>query len=256
MPHSSKFCLAFLLLTSAFAVSAEPCAMPADAKEVQVSQVLDGDTVKLADGRSIRAIGIDTPEMNFRKGSPPEHGAERARNRVKQLLGDTMKLRLAFDVEQRDKYGRHLAHWFLPNGRSAQAILLGEGLGTPLIMPPNVQMLECYLHSSDNAIDQREGLWARPEYGVRNIEDLRSQDLGFHRLRARVGKISTSRSSVWLNLLPKGAIRIPKQNLQWFEGIDFDALEGQTIEFRGWVYRSKGRLQILIRHRADLKIKS
>ncbi len=37
--------------------------------EVQVQKVLDGDTVKLEDGRLIRLIGVDCPEFNKEEGN-------------------------------------------------------------------------------------------------------------------------------------------------------------------------------------------
>lgn len=42
------------------------CPQRADLAQVAVRQVVDGDTVRLVDGRSIRLIGINTPELDAR----------------------------------------------------------------------------------------------------------------------------------------------------------------------------------------------
>ena len=39
-------------------------------ESVQVERVIDGDTVVLGDGRHVRIIGVNTPEMNWRKYNP------------------------------------------------------------------------------------------------------------------------------------------------------------------------------------------
>lgn len=39
------------------------CPLPGKPEQVRVQQVVDGDTVRLVDGRSVRLIGINTPEI-------------------------------------------------------------------------------------------------------------------------------------------------------------------------------------------------
>lgn len=52
---------------------------------MQVRQVVDGDTLRLVDGRSVRLIGINTPEVG-RKGRSSEPYAEAARRRLQALV--------------------------------------------------------------------------------------------------------------------------------------------------------------------------
>lgn len=58
------------------------CPLPVKPQQVAVRQVLDGDTVRLGDGRSVRLIGINAPELG-RKGRPSEPYAEAARQRCR-----------------------------------------------------------------------------------------------------------------------------------------------------------------------------
>lgn len=67
-----------------------------------VVRVVDGDTVELGDGETVRLVGIDTPEVG-------ECGYERAARRLEQLvLG--RQVRLGESDEDRDGYGRLLRY--------------------------------------------------------------------------------------------------------------------------------------------------
>ena len=68
----------------------------------QVVRVVDGDTVKLADGRKVRLIGINCPERDR-----PLYGE--ATRALKDLV-EGQQVTLEFDAEARDKYKRVLAY--------------------------------------------------------------------------------------------------------------------------------------------------
>ena len=61
------------------------CPAPAALARVEVQRVVDGDTVRLKDGRSVRMIGINTPETG-RKGRADEPFAVAARQRLQALV--------------------------------------------------------------------------------------------------------------------------------------------------------------------------
>ncbi|HKJ23067.1 MAG TPA: thermonuclease family protein, partial [Gammaproteobacteria bacterium] len=83
-----------------------------------VAYVYDGDTVRLDDGRRIRLIGVDTPEIAH-DGNPAQPFALAARQFLIDLLhqsgGD---VRLRYGPERKDHYHRTLAHLYLPDGQS------------------------------------------------------------------------------------------------------------------------------------------
>ena len=61
------------------------CPQPDKPQWVAVRQVVDGDTLRLVDGRSVRLIGINAPEIG-RKGRTSEPYAEAARRRLQALV--------------------------------------------------------------------------------------------------------------------------------------------------------------------------
>ena len=60
-------------------INTEACSTGNYQEQVTVKQVIDGDTVILTDGRHIRLIGINTPEIRH-NNHKPEIGAEQARD--------------------------------------------------------------------------------------------------------------------------------------------------------------------------------
>ncbi len=225
---------------------------PADRIDLraEVKYVHDGDTVRLADGRSVRLIGLNTPEM-ARDGRPAEPLAEAARDRLRGLVREAgMRLDLRYDVDREDRYGRTLAHAYLPDGRSVSAILIGEGLAAALTVPPNVTSWACYMATERQARGSGRGLWAVPRYRVRASDSLDPSRHGFILVQGRVIDLQPRRSGTRLVL--EGGL------VAWINRADshyFPALErvvGLRVEVRGWLKRRGTELQIRVRHPSAL----
>ncbi|EJT84889.1 nuclease [Pseudomonas putida S11] len=94
-----------------------------------VRQVVDGDTLRLVDGRSVRLIGINAPEIG-RNGRTSEPYAEAARQRLQALVkASDGRVGLEPGVESKDKYGRTLAHIYGRNGEQYRSTAAQRGLG-------------------------------------------------------------------------------------------------------------------------------
>jgi len=132
---------------------------------VHVERVVDGDTFVIAGGGRVRMIGIDTPET-VHPERPVEPFGPEASAFAKQLL-DGNNVRLEFDVQERDKYGRLLAYVFLEDGRFANAELVREGLATVLTIPPNVRYVDLFVRLQREARLEGRGMWREGE----RIED-------------------------------------------------------------------------------------
>lgn len=130
-------------------------------KGLRVVKVVDGDTVVLSDGRTVRYIGLDTPE----RGQP---FYEAAKN-FNQKLVQGKVVELEFDVERFDRYGRLLAYVFVRNeeGRRifVNAEMVRNGLALIYTKPPNVRYADLFLQLQNEARENKRGLWAvyRPE---------------------------------------------------------------------------------------------
>jgi micrococcal nuclease len=68
-------------------------------------------------------------------------------------------LRLNFDVEKRDKYGRLLAYVYLSNGKMLNEEIVKAGYANLMTIPPNVRYQERFLKDYREARENRKGLW-------------------------------------------------------------------------------------------------
>ena len=124
-----------------------------------VQRAVDGDTVVLTNGERVRYIGVDTPELHHPR-KPVQWYAREAMEFNRKLVED-QKVRLEFDVERRDRYGRLLAYVFLEDGRFVNAELLKEGYAQLLTIPPNVRYVDLFVGLQRQARESKRGLWGR-----------------------------------------------------------------------------------------------
>ncbi|MDW8270041.1 MAG: thermonuclease family protein [Anaerolineae bacterium] len=80
------------------------------AEKALVAYVLDGDSIRLADGREVRYLGLDAPERYGPDGRPmPWAEAARAAN-ARLVEGQYVRLVRGEGEPDRDVYGRLLRH--------------------------------------------------------------------------------------------------------------------------------------------------
>lgn len=245
---------AMLLSLPLAPAAAQPCLADRIDERVRVSFVQDGDTLMLQDGRRLRLVGINTPELG-KRDSGPQPGAIAARDRLRQLVFvNRQQLQLRFDQERQDRYGRLLAHAFFADGGNVVEQLLSEGAGTQLVVPPNTWQANCYEQAVRAARRQGRGIWSMPEYQPTPAERLTLRSEGFHIIRGRVSHVSDSVSATWVNLTGNAALRIDRADLEQFRGLDFTALPGREIEAQGWIQVRNGQPRMTLRHPAALEI--
>ena len=245
---------------------------PADRidESVAVSQVVDGDTLRLEDGRLVRLIGINTPEL-ARKGKPAEPLAHQARKVLQSLLeksmpqsssGSEIKVGLRYGTEQKDRYGRTLAHVYLTNGVSAEAKMLSAGMAAQIVVPPNTLNRECYRAAERSARQANLGVW-ESLYRPIPIADVPRQSRGFRLISGKVVRVGESKRSIWLNFskLPgegrrEGvAVRISRKDLKYFKPWHPLQLKDKQVVVRGWLYPYKKQSVMQLRHPFALEIK-
>ncbi len=217
-----------------------------------VSHVYDGDTLKLADGRNVRLIGIDTPEMG-RDGKRDEPGAAAARQGMNKIvLASNNLVFMLPGVDNTDRYGRKLAHLYDQQGKNITELQLRAGLGFAITFPPNLQNKDCYQAAESQARRARRGLWRTASVPV-DAGKLLGNEEGFHLLYGRIERIGKSRRSLWLNLAQGPALRIDWSDWKNFHGLDPAGLPGKRLEVRGWLYRRKGQQRMQVRHPAAIR---
>src|SRR5690606_22937641 len=109
-------------------------ALPADAGHAVVRHVHDGDTLFLEDGRKVRLLGIDTPEV----GDNRECYGDDAREALRAMLPPGTAVRTVADVRATDQYGRSLLFLFTQDGSLVNLDLIREGYAEAVVYKPNV----------------------------------------------------------------------------------------------------------------------
>ncbi len=142
--------------------SPPPATQPIDdarrgAALVQVERVVDGDTVVLVDGRRVRLVQIDTPEIHQ---DPECYGAE-ATAALEELLpaGGQVELEVDPALDAEDRYGRVLGY-LIADGQNLNVELVRRGAaGVWFFRGARGRYAEELLAAAEEARRAERGLW-------------------------------------------------------------------------------------------------
>jgi len=178
------------------------------AQAYTIERVVDCDTLKLSNGERVRLIGVDCPESkvnNRAKRESKKTGqdlqtitamGQEAKEFIKGLGIEGKEVRLEYDVEKRDRYGRLLAYVWVPvfshsytardkDGKEQDfnpwdvadsfstdpggamgvlpellnAYIVRNGYASPYTVPPNVKYADLFQKFYKEARDKKRGLW-------------------------------------------------------------------------------------------------
>ncbi len=144
MPRDLLLLLVLLACGRAASTAVSPCL---------VSRVVDGDTFYCRDGRKVRLIGVDSPELA--QGAP----GRQARDALGRLLPQGAAVRLEDDAAPTDRYGRALAWVWSDAGLVNEALVRG-GWAVLYTVPPNVKYASRIERAQKEARASRAGLWS------------------------------------------------------------------------------------------------
>jgi len=121
-----------------------------------VARVIDGDTVELESGETIRYLMVDTPETF---GGEECYGPEAKQFNTDVVLGKAVSLK--YDVECTDRFDRTLAYVTVTEGnREINSLLIERGFACVLYIPPNGADRRSELENLEElAQQQNRGLW-------------------------------------------------------------------------------------------------
>jgi micrococcal nuclease len=127
---------------------------------VPVTKVTDGDTIRViyqGHDERVRLIGVDTPEVPWYGGDEECYGVKAGLYARQRLAGRSV--RLVFDAERRDRYGRLLAYLYLgPELFNLTLVRLGYATADPV--PPDIRMASRFAAAEAQARSARRGLWS------------------------------------------------------------------------------------------------
>ncbi len=218
----------------------------------QVRHVYDGDTVLLEDGRKVRLIGVNTPEIG-RDGRPSQPLAEAARDALVTLLGRERRVILRYGEERRDRHGRVLAHLFLDKSSNINALLVEQGYAAAIAVPPNLDYLDCYGGAEARARSAGLGIWSTLPFTPIPARRVDRDVRGFRLVTGVVRGHGESRRSIWLRLDGPLSLRIAKKDLMYFRDQDLARLVGKKVRARGWIHPGSKGPVMQVRHPFSLR---
>jgi micrococcal nuclease len=124
---------------------------------VKVKWVADGDTIVLVNGDLIRYIGIDAPEIDHKTNIAEPYGFDSRKFNKNLVLN--RKLRLEFDHQQQDRFGRQLAYVFLENGIFVNQALLENGYAFYQYHKANQKYHDLLIKKQQEAMVAKRGIW-------------------------------------------------------------------------------------------------
>ena len=121
----------------------------------EVIKVVDGDTIRIDNGESVRLICIDTPERG-------EEGYKEAALYLEKLILN-QRVKLTGDVSNRDKYSRLLRYIYTEKGDFVNEIMVREGYAEAYPYNPDTRLCPQIIEAEKLAREEKLGVWAEEE---------------------------------------------------------------------------------------------
>lgn len=241
------FLVVIAVLLGVPASHADPMSLRA-AGQSRVVEVVDGDTVVLADGKEVRLVGMQAPKLPL--GRP---------NFDKWPLADESKAALESLVLKRkvelrqggtpgDRHGRVLAHLVRDDGLWIQGEMLRLGMARVYTFPDNRAIVPDMLAKEREARSAARGIWSHPYYAIRHHRTADRFIGSFQLVEGTVFRADRVGKRIYLNFEEDWrrdfTISIDNQALKMFDkaGLDPLRLEGNSVRVRGWLRERNGAM--------------
>ncbi|HKF74118.1 MAG TPA: thermonuclease family protein [Stellaceae bacterium] len=253
-------CLLFVIAAS-LARSAEP-GLPAGLEpggSAVVEAVIDGDSLTLADGRTVRMVGIQAPKLPKSRPNFAEWPFAREAEAALADLVQSRTVSLHFGGSRQDRYGRVLAQLVRDDGLWVQGELLRRGMARVYTFPDNRAVAAEMLTLEREARTERRGLWAAPFFAIRKPEEASRYIGDLQLVEGRIVDGARTENAVFLNF---GAdwhtaftLRLNSEALRLFHSDKVDplALIGAVVRVRGYVRRDRARAIMDITHPEEIE---
>jgi endonuclease YncB( thermonuclease family) len=226
---------AFVTFAVALAVALGGAAGPA----ARVLEVIDGDTLRLDDGRTVRLAAIQAPKPGPGRYPALDGLAARAGETLARLTAD-QAVTLETGSRPTDRYGRTVALVRDAAGRLLQSELLRHGLARVGDGADQRAVLAELYAAEAEARAARHGVWALHLFRIRRADELARERDGFQIVEATVRAVEPRGRAVVIALGTADAglmLHVEPAVLRLFQrsGRVPDALVGRIVRVRGWV---------------------
>ncbi|MFV2091818.1 MAG: thermonuclease family protein, partial [Hyphomicrobiales bacterium] len=136
----------------------------------RVVEVVDGDTVMLADGRQVRLVGTQAPKLPLgRKGYKAWPLGQQSKAALSDLVAGK-RVELRYGGLRQDRYGRQLAHLFVIDAqppRWVQGEMISAGMARTYSFRDNRACVRTLQTREAAARRAGLGIWSLDYYAIR-----------------------------------------------------------------------------------------
>jgi micrococcal nuclease len=224
-----------------------PAQKPEAVQSTRITEIVDGDTVKLDTGAEVRLTGIQTPKLPLgRKGFLPWPLAVEARAALTALSRDR-QVRLDYTGRRHDRWMRLLAHLHVGEIWLQREMLL-RGLARVYTFPDNRTHAAALYAAEQTARSAGRGIWALNWYRILPVAETDRHIGTFQLVEGTVMSTAIVRGRGYLNF---GAdwrtdftISIAPKHMLLFRAaqVDIMALQDRRLRVRGWLVQRNGAM--------------
>ncbi|MEX1060852.1 MAG: thermonuclease family protein, partial [Methyloceanibacter sp.] len=173
-----------------------------------VANVIDGETLQLTDGRTVRLVGAKAPmpPLGWR-GEDPWPLVDEAKQALTRLASGR-EIELKFGGRRTDRHGHALAQVFVVSGGTRlwlQEELVAQGLARVYSFPDSRACIAELLAQEREARAKRLGVWGSSAYRIEsalNVKRLGRLIHSYQLVEGRVAAVGEGGGRLYLNFAP------------------------------------------------------
>ncbi|BBP46980.1 hypothetical protein THMIRHAS_23530 [Thiosulfatimonas sediminis] len=222
---------------------------------VDAQYAINGSTIIIQNQR-VHLIGLYAPqiERTYKLHTPGEPLAKQAQNHLNTLLANNdLKIGIVYDQTRANKNRVQQAHIFFKDGSNLNQLMIRAGYAINRTENDNLRYADCYYAAEQEARNQGYQLWdqlqknPQSHFPLVKSSEIVTEDQGFRIVQGEIKEVLKNGNFYMLNFDTTG-IRIPKRVWDKFDYQKLKALQGQTVEVRGYNYLYKGHMYMLVDH--------
>jgi len=231
---------------AAWCPAVRACDLPAS-EAGTVASVIDGETLQLTDGRTVRLIGAKAPmpPLGWR-GDDPWPFVDDAREALEAFAAN-QQVELRLGGSRIDRHGHLLAQVYVVSGDERlwlQQALIAKGLARVYSFPDNRACVAELLAREAEARDKQVGLWGSSLYRVASALDLKRLGRLTHSyqlVEGTVASVGEGGGRIYLNFAQDWrrdfTVSVDRKAAPAFAaaGIDLKGVAGKRLRVRGFL---------------------
>jgi len=213
----------------------------------RVTEVIDPLTLRLHNGKTIRLIGLDIPDLNFH--DPGDLSVTAQKILTDFLLNQDVKVYQTPSLKagRKNRMGHDLAHIEKKDdGTWVQGMLISLGLARVRTQKNNTELNSDMLELEQSARNNKQGLWDIEEYKLLTPQDAEVKIGSYQIIEGTIQKVGSNKNTLFLNFganwrddftisLERSVVRELSRS-----GLNPREWGGQKVRVRGWLESYNG----------------